>query len=72
MDVKIIIKSLGGVSKVAELCEVTPDAIYQWQFVHRIPKVRLKLLRALLPDAEIWRQIDAQKDAEDNHVETPL
>lgn len=53
-----IIERLGGPSRVAELCECTPQAVSQWFGVdpetgqeRSIPKPRILFLRAVRPDA---------------------
>lgn len=50
MDDKDIIKRLGGTTKVAELCEVTKQAVSQWK-TNGIPKTQRKYLRAVRPEA---------------------
>lgn len=57
MDDETIISKLGGTTRVAELCEVSPQAVSQWFGVdpetgaaRRIPKSRLMYLRAIRPD----------------------
>lgn len=47
-DAETIIRKLGGQAKVAELCEVTPQAVNQWR--KKIPHARLMYLRAIRPD----------------------
>nr|WP_319566244.1 Cro/CI family transcriptional regulator [uncultured Rhodoferax sp.] len=67
-----IISDLGGVSEVARLCEVTPQAVSQWTGVNpengekrEIPKARLMYLKAIRPDvfATTTASIDAEKAA---------
>lgn len=48
MDAELIIEKLGGQARVAELCEVTPQAVFQWK--KGIPQARLMYLRAIRPD----------------------
>lgn len=45
-----VIDRLGGNSKTAALCEVTPQAVWQWR-KNGIPKVQRKFLLAIRPDA---------------------
>lgn len=51
MDAKAnrIIDELGGTNAVAELCEVTPQAVSQWR-EDGIPNARLMFLRLARPD----------------------
>jgi len=49
MDTKQIIKSLGGVSATARLCEVSSAAVSQWQ-TEGIPKSRLMFLKLARPE----------------------
>lgn len=49
MDANKIIDELGGTSAVAELCEVTPQAVSQWR-ESRIPPARLMFLKLARPD----------------------
>lgn len=44
-----IIQRLGGPTKTAELCEVTTQAVSQWQR-NGIPKARLQFLRLARPE----------------------
>jgi hypothetical protein len=44
-----IIKELGGTTRAAELCEVTPGAVSQW-LKNGIPKHQRKFLRTVRPD----------------------
>jgi DNA-binding transcriptional regulator YdaS (Cro superfamily) len=48
MNAESIIDRLGGNAAVAELCEVTPQAVSQWR--SGIPRARLLYLRAVRPD----------------------
>lgn len=51
MDVRTIVRRLGGPSKVAELCACTPQAVSRWYTRHgRIPDARLLHLMAVRPD----------------------
>jgi hypothetical protein len=50
MDDGQIIDYLGGNGLVAKLCEVTPQAVWQWRRAG-IPRARLMFLRAVRPDA---------------------
>ena len=56
MDPKTIIDRLGGPNQVAELCEVSPQAVSQWYGDDRdgkprtIPNARLLFLKAIRPD----------------------
>lgn len=45
-----VIDALGGTTKVAELCEITPQAVSQWRD-DGIPKPWRKFLAATKPDA---------------------
>lgn len=49
MDANSIIDFLGGTNAVAELCEVTPQAVSQWR-EDGIPKARLMFLRLAKPE----------------------
>ena len=49
MDTKTIIKRLGGTTKTAELCQITPGAVSQWLDTG-IPPARLMYLRLARPD----------------------
>lgn len=49
MNATEIIQRLGGPTKTAELCEVTTQAVSQWQH-NGIPKARLKFLELARPD----------------------
>lgn len=44
-----IIELLGGTSKAAELCEVSPSAVSQWMR-NGIPRGQLRFLRLARPD----------------------
>lgn len=52
-----IIDALGGSSKVAELCEVTPSAVSQWR-EDGIPKARLMFLKLAKPD--VFEALEAE------------
>lgn len=45
-----IIQRLGGPTETAKLCEITVQAVSQWQ-QNGIPKARLKFLKLARPDA---------------------
>lgn len=45
-----IIQRLGGTTKTAVLCEVSPQAVSQWH-ENGIPKAQLKFLKLARPDA---------------------
>jgi hypothetical protein len=49
MDVNKIIDALGGTNAVAELCNVTPQAVSQWRD-DGIPPARLMFLKVIRPD----------------------
>lgn len=49
MDASKIIDALGGTNAVAELCEVTPQAVSQWREVG-IPNARLMFLKLARPE----------------------
>jgi hypothetical protein len=49
MDTKTIIQRLGGTTKTALLCHVTPGAVSQW-LDKGIPLPRLMFLRLARPD----------------------
>lgn len=49
MDANKIIDGLGGTNAVAELCQVTPQAVSQWRD-DGIPPARLMFLRLARPD----------------------
>ena len=44
-----LIDALGGTARVAEICDVTPQAVSQWRD-DGIPDARLQLLAVLYPD----------------------
>jgi hypothetical protein len=69
MDAKKLIKDLGGVREVANICHVPENAVYMWRFRNHIPEYRLQLLRLVKPDAPCWQE---NKQKEDSHAETPL
>ena len=49
MDASKVIDDLGGTNAVAELCDVSPQAVSQWR-EDGIPKARLMYLKAVRPD----------------------
>ena len=49
MDANQVINALGGTSKTAGLCGVTPSAVSQWRD-KGIPRPWLKFLEQLRPD----------------------
>jgi hypothetical protein len=49
VDPNHVIDRLGGTNAVAELCEVSPQAVSQWRDVG-IPQARLMFLRLARPD----------------------
>ena len=49
MDANKIIDEIGGTNVVAELCEVTPQAVSQWRD-DGIPPARLMFLKVVRPD----------------------
>jgi hypothetical protein len=49
MDASKIIDDLGGTNAVAELCQVTPQAVSQWRD-DGIPPARLMFLKLARPD----------------------
>ena len=49
MNATEIIQRLGGPANTARLCEVTIQAVSQWQ-ANGIPKARLKFLELARPD----------------------
>lgn len=50
MNASEIIARLGGTTKTAELCEVSPSAVSQWLADGVIPKPRLMFLKLARPD----------------------
>lgn len=62
MDPNKIIDALGGTNEVAELCQVTAQAVSQWR-VDGIPKARLMYLQAIRPDVFKDAGKDRQKAA---------
>lgn len=57
MNAEQIIAALGGATKVAELCECSPQAVSQWfgadpstNKPRCIPKARLMFLKAIRPE----------------------
>lgn len=50
MDTNHIIAALGGSGKVAELCEVSSQAVSQWK-KNGIPKAQHKYLKSIRPEA---------------------
>lgn len=61
-DATEIIQRLGGPTKTATLCEVTPQAVVQWR-QNGIPKQQLKFLRLARPDVF--------QTTPDDHTTTP-
>jgi hypothetical protein len=61
MDDGQIIDSLGGNGAVAKLCEVTPQAVWQWRR-DGIPRARLLYLRAIRPEAFAGQPIAADPE----------
>jgi len=49
MDIKTIVKALGGTSKAAELCDIKPCAVSQWIKRGGIPNAQLKYLKLKRP-----------------------
>lgn len=66
MDTNTVIDLLGGTNKVAELCEVKPQAVSQWR-ASGIPPARLMYLKLLRPDVfgqdEKSQAVEATKQA---------
>lgn len=68
MNSEKIITALGGPTKVARLCEVFPQAVYQWMGVdgkgkqRSIPRARLMYLKAIRP--EVFKQLAEQSEAD--------
>lgn len=60
MDANKIIDDLGGTAKVADLCEVTKQAVSQWRS-DGIPHARLMFLKAVRPD--VFAGVEATKEA---------
>lgn len=50
-SISSIVEKLGGTSAVAEICEVSSQAVSQWKLKNRIPKARLQFLKLLNPNA---------------------
>jgi len=50
MDANKLIDSLGGTNAVAQLCEVSAQAVSQWRD-EGIPKARMMFLRLARPEA---------------------
>ena len=48
-----LIDALGGTARVAEICDVTPQAVSQWRD-DGIPDARLQFLAVLYPDRVIY------------------
>lgn len=61
MDPKKIIESLGGTSKVAGMCDITPQAVSQWK-ENGIPKPWLLYLRLKKP--KVFSALSAEKENE--------
>lgn len=66
MNADQIIAALGGATKVAELCECSPQAVSQWFGIdpatgkHRvIPKARMLFLKAVRPDVFPAERLEA-------------
>ena len=49
MDTNKIITALGGTSKVAKMCNVSPAAVSQWR-TDGIPDARMMYLRLMHPE----------------------
>lgn len=58
-EIDKIIELLGGCTKVAELCEITPSAVTQWR-TNGIPKAQLKFLRLARPD--VFNELTQKKN----------
>lgn len=50
-----IIDGLGGTTRTAEMCEISPAAVSQWR-LNGIPKAQRKYLRAIRPDVFVESQ----------------
>lgn len=68
MTAEQIIAALGGASKVAELCECSPQAVSQWSGAdpatkkpRAIPNARLLFLKAVRPDVFVAAPPAAQE-----------
>lgn len=59
MDANSLIERLGGDAAVAELCEVTRQAVWQWRR-DGIPKARLMFLRLAKPEAFVASDDESQ------------
>lgn len=55
-EANAVIECLGGTSKTAVLCEVSPQAVSQWR-ENGLPRAQRKFLRAERPD--IFRKIES-------------
>jgi len=51
LSIAYLVEKLGGTSAVAELCDVSSQAVSQWKSQNRIPKARLQYLKLLKPKA---------------------
>lgn len=49
-EAQSVVDSLGGVSAVSRLCEITPQAVSQWVVTDKIPQARKQFLKLLRPD----------------------
>jgi hypothetical protein len=61
MDSSKIIDSLGGTSKVADLCDITTGAVSQWR-TNGIPKPWLALFKTIRPE------LFSESSCSDTHV----
>lgn len=61
MDADTLIRSLGGVTKVARLCEITAPSVDGWR-KHGIPKARVLYFRALAKTRRDVREAVAEAE----------
>lgn len=57
-----LIDALGGTKAVADICEVSSQAVSQWR-ADGIPKARLKFLKLIRPDVD-WDLLRNSKKVE--------
>jgi hypothetical protein len=50
MDVRKIVKELGGTGAVAAMCGIQPPSVSEWIGLNKIPKARLDFLRLVRPE----------------------
>lgn len=60
MNVRELLASIGGASRIAEDCELTVGRVSQWQTANYIPRAWLALLKARFPLVQ-WQSLKMAK-----------